>query len=118
MAVTGSFTPGTGVLALLGDSSPNAVTASRNAAGTILANGGAVAIQGGTSTVANTTLIQAFGLAGSDALALDRPTVPCRAPTCSAAPATTRSPAATATTRCSARAATTAWSGTPATTPT
>jgi Ca2+-binding RTX toxin-like protein len=70
MAITGSFTPGAGLLALIGDSAPNTVTASWNAAGAILVNGGAVAIQGGTPTVANTSLIQTFGLAGNDALAL------------------------------------------------
>jgi Ca2+-binding RTX toxin-like protein len=71
MAILGTFTPGTGVLALFGDSNANAVTASRNGAGTILANGGAVAILGGTPTVANTSLIQAFGLGGNDTIALD-----------------------------------------------
>jgi Ca2+-binding RTX toxin-like protein len=71
MAVTGTFSPATGIVTMTGDSNPNAVTMSRNAAGQIFANGGAVAISGGTPTVANTSLIQAFGLAGADTLTLD-----------------------------------------------
>jgi Ca2+-binding RTX toxin-like protein len=71
MAITASFIPGTGVLTVIGDSLDDLVTLSRDAAGNILINGGAVAIQGGTATVANTTLIQAFGLAGADSIQLD-----------------------------------------------
>jgi Ca2+-binding RTX toxin-like protein len=44
---------------------------SSDAAGTILINGGAVPIQGGTTTVANTGLIQAFGQGGNDTISLD-----------------------------------------------
>ena len=44
---------------------------SRNAAGNILVNGGAVAVVGGTPTVANTGLMQIFGLSGQDTLSLD-----------------------------------------------
>jgi Ca2+-binding RTX toxin-like protein len=47
------------------------MTFSRNAAGNILVNGGAVAIKGGTATVGNTALIQAFGLGGNDVITLD-----------------------------------------------
>ena len=49
----------------------NTITVSRDAAGTILVNGGAVAVQGGTPTVANTTLIQVFGQGGNDTITLD-----------------------------------------------
>ena len=38
----------------------------RDAAGKLLINDGAVAIRGGTATVANTTLIQVFGQGGND----------------------------------------------------
>jgi Ca2+-binding RTX toxin-like protein len=70
MAVTGSFFNGT--LSLLGDNLDNSITASRNAAGTILINGGAVQIPGGvTPTVANTSLIQIFGQDGNDVISLD-----------------------------------------------
>ena len=58
MAVTASFIPGSGVLSIIADVLANTVTVSRNAAGMILVNGGAVAVQGGTPTVANTSLIQ------------------------------------------------------------
>ena len=46
----------------------NNIVTSRDAAGNILVNGGAVAIMGGTPTVANTTLIQVFGQAGNDTI--------------------------------------------------
>ena len=71
MAVTGTFSPGSGILGLFGDANDNTVTVSRNAAGTILANGGAIAISGGTPTVANTSLIQVFGQGGDDTITLD-----------------------------------------------
>jgi Ca2+-binding RTX toxin-like protein len=71
MAITATFVPGTGVLTVIGDSLDDLVTLSRDAAGNILINGGAVAIQGGAATVANTTLIQAFGLAGADSIQID-----------------------------------------------
>jgi Ca2+-binding RTX toxin-like protein len=71
MAITSSFIPATGVLTAFGDSAGNAITVSRDAAGTLLVNGGAVAIVGGDATVANTSLIQGFGLGGNDTIALD-----------------------------------------------
>ena len=74
MAISGSFIPATGVLTAFGDSAGNAITVSRDAAGTLLVNGGAVAIVGGKATVANTTTIQGFGLDGNDTIALDETT--------------------------------------------
>src|SRR5215211_83660 len=71
MAITATFLPASGLLSVFGDSLDNTVTASRNAAGAVLVNGGAVAVQGGTATVANTSLIQVFGQGGNDALALN-----------------------------------------------
>ena len=68
-AVTASFST-TGVLSVFGDTS---TTTSRSAAtrpGTILVNGGAVAVVGGTPTVANTSLIQVFGPGGNDTITL------------------------------------------------
>src|SRR5829696_8025763 len=62
-ATTGTFS--NGVLTVFGDNLANTVEISRNAAGTILVNGGAVAVKGGTPTVANTTQIQVFGLGGA-----------------------------------------------------
>src|SRR5690242_20104891 len=70
-AVTASFLPSAGILTVLGDSLDNTITVSRDAAGTILVNGGAVPVAGGTSTVANTSLIQVFGQAGNDNISLN-----------------------------------------------
>ena len=67
-AVTASFS--TGVLSVNGDSLANTITVSRNAAGTILVNGGAVTVVGGTATVANTSKIQVFGLGGNDVITI------------------------------------------------
>ena len=69
-AVTASFTPGAGQLTVIADNLNNNVTVSRDAAGKLLVNGGAVAVIGGTPTVANTALIQAFGLGGQDTITL------------------------------------------------
>src|SRR5215470_15391315 len=71
MAITASFLANAGVLSIFSDNLDNTVTVSRNAAGNILVNGGAVPVLGGTPTVANTALIQAFGLGGNDHLRLD-----------------------------------------------
>ena len=71
MAITARFLRGAGILTEFGDNLDNTLTTSRDAAGIILVNGGAVAVQGGTPTVANTSLIQVFGLGGNDTLTLD-----------------------------------------------
>src|SRR6185503_7167006 len=71
MAIKASFIPGAGLLSVFGDDLDNAVTISRNAAGLILINGGAVQITGGTPTVANTTQMLVFGQAGNDMLVID-----------------------------------------------
>ena len=68
-----------GVLTVTGDTLDNNVAVSRNAAGQILVNGGAVAVIGGTPTVANTALIQVFGLGGNDTSRSARSTARCRA---------------------------------------
>ena len=54
-----------------GDSAANNIAISRNAAGRILVNGGAVAVVGGTPTVANTALIRVFGLGDNDVISLN-----------------------------------------------
>src|SRR5215217_8019375 len=69
-AVTATFTPGSGTLSVFGDAANNSITISRDAAGKILVNGGAVAVTGGTPTVANTALIQVFGQGGNDTITL------------------------------------------------
>jgi Ca2+-binding RTX toxin-like protein len=71
MAITASFSPGAGLLSVFGDGVDDMINIARNAAGTILINGGAVVVQGGTPTVANTALMQVFGQGGNDTIALD-----------------------------------------------
>src|SRR5688572_1962646 len=71
-AVTASFSPSTGTLTVFGDNLANNIQISRNAAGQILVNGGAVQVVGGTPSVANTTLIQAFGQGNNDTITLNR----------------------------------------------
>ena len=105
MAITSTFDPTTGLLTTTGDDLANAITTSRNAAGTILINGGAVAVQGGTPTVANTALMQVFGQGDNDTITLDEANG--ALPSYTAATATTCSPAARAATSCSERPATT-----------
>jgi Ca2+-binding RTX toxin-like protein len=69
MATTATFL--SGILAVLGDSQGNTIAASRDAAGRILINNGAVPIDGGTATVANTDLIEMFGQGGNDNISLN-----------------------------------------------
>jgi Ca2+-binding RTX toxin-like protein len=71
MAITARFFANSGNLTEFGDALDNEIITSRNADGTILVNGGAVPISGGTPTVANTSLIQVFGLGGNDRITLD-----------------------------------------------
>jgi Ca2+-binding RTX toxin-like protein len=70
-AITATFIPGAGLLSVIGDSLDNTIEISRNAAGNILVNSGAVSIQGGTPTVANTALVQVFGQAGNDTITMN-----------------------------------------------
>src|SRR5262249_56444134 len=53
LSVTATFSAATGVLTVAGDDLDNTIVVSRDAAGTILVNNGAVAIQGGQATIAN-----------------------------------------------------------------
>ncbi len=71
-AVSATFSASAGVLTVFGDSLDNNVALSRNAAGQILVNGGAVPVLGGTPSVANTALMQVFGQAGNDTISLDQ----------------------------------------------
>ncbi|MFO0814052.1 MAG: calcium-binding protein [Gemmatales bacterium] len=68
-AVTATFSAG--MLSVFGDNLNNNIEVSRNAAGNILVNGGAVTIRGGTPTVANVSLIQVFGQEGHDTITLN-----------------------------------------------
>src|SRR5262245_18015812 len=60
-AVTATFLPGASTLSIFGDALDNTITVSRDAAGKILVNGGAVKLLGGPPHVANVALIHAFG---------------------------------------------------------
>jgi Ca2+-binding RTX toxin-like protein len=68
-ATTASFSAG--VLSVFGDNAANSIVIGRDAAGRILVNNGAIAVLGGTPTVANTSKIQVFGLGGNDTISLD-----------------------------------------------
>ena len=60
-----------GVLTVTGDNLDNTIEISRDAAGKLLVNGGAVKIKGSTPTVANTKQISVFGQGGHDAISLN-----------------------------------------------
>ena len=60
-----------GVLTVMGDNQDNTLIASRDSAGTILVNGGAIPVTGGVPTVTNTSLIRILGLGGNDALTVE-----------------------------------------------
>ena len=68
-ATTATFS--NGVLTVFGDAAANNIGVSRNAAGRILVNNGAVAVVGGTPTVANTALIRLFGQGDNDVISLN-----------------------------------------------
>src|SRR5687768_9889864 len=67
--VTASF--GAGVLTVVGDAQSNTITISRDAAGAIKVNGGAVSVSGGTPTVANTSSVSVLAQGGDDTVSLD-----------------------------------------------
>jgi Ca2+-binding RTX toxin-like protein len=66
------FIPQSGILAVIGNDSDNTLVVSRNAAGALLVNNGAVVIRGPVPTVANTALVQVFGRGGNDSLSMDQ----------------------------------------------
>ncbi len=68
-ATTATFS--SGVLTVSGDGADNSIAISRDAAGRILVNGGAIAVTGGTPTVANTAQIRVIGLGGNDTITLN-----------------------------------------------
>jgi len=69
-ATTAAFLANGNLLSVFGDSLDNVIDISRNAAGQILVNNGAVAVSGGSPTVANVELIQVFGQGGNDVIRL------------------------------------------------
>ena len=71
MAIKANLFPGARLLSISGDNADNTIMASRNAAGNILINNGAIPVVGGSPTVANTDTIDIFGQGGNDTIALD-----------------------------------------------
>ena len=125
MPITARFSPTAGLLSVFDDNLNNTIVVSRNVAGTIYINGGAVTVTGGTATVANTSLIQVFGTGGNDMISLDETNGALPAAqlfggagndTLSAARATICCSAAPAMTRCWVRPATICCSAATATT--
>ena len=55
MAIKATFSAGSALLSIFGDNADDSITASRDAAGRILVDGGSVAVVGGQPTVANTS---------------------------------------------------------------
>ena len=68
-ATTATFSAGE--LTVIGDSAANSIAVSRDAAGKILVNGGAITVTGGSPTVANTALIRILGQGGGDVISID-----------------------------------------------
>ena len=60
-----------GILTITGDELDNAVTVSRDVAGTLLVNDGAIPIEGGRPNSNSTSLIRMFGRKGNDVLSVD-----------------------------------------------
>jgi Ca2+-binding RTX toxin-like protein len=71
MAIKATFSSGAGLLSVFDDNLDNSIVASRDAAGNILINGGAVAVTGGQPTVANTATVQVFGTGGNDTISVN-----------------------------------------------
>lgn len=64
--IIASYSPASSILTVFGNAADNVIEVTRDSAGKLLVNGGAVRISGGTPTVANTTLIQLFAQGGND----------------------------------------------------
>ena len=63
LSVTASFAPDTGVLSVFGDNPSNNIVVSRDAAGHILIDGGAISVTGGAPIV--------IGQSGNDKISLE-----------------------------------------------
>src|SRR4051794_19884752 len=76
MPITATFDPNDQTLEIAGDANRNLIDVTQDA-GTIIINGGVIAIQGGLATTGNTSFISIEGGAGDDTLALaDDPFLP------------------------------------------
>src|SRR4051794_18186675 len=70
MTITANFSPSAALLSVFGDFQ-SSIKLSRDSAGNLLVNGGAVTVTGGRPTVANTTKIKVLGSAGNDTITID-----------------------------------------------
>jgi Ca2+-binding RTX toxin-like protein len=70
-ATVAQFNHGHGVLTILADAGGGTITVSRDAAGAIDVNGGAVAIHGSRATIGNVDRIVVIGRGGNDRITLD-----------------------------------------------
>jgi Ca2+-binding RTX toxin-like protein len=70
-AITASFAAESGILTVLGDEVANEIVISRDAAGHILVNAGAVPISGGIPTIVNTSKVSVHGMDGADVITMD-----------------------------------------------
>jgi len=70
-AVNAIFNAGTGTLSIVGDTAADQIVVTRDVAGLLRINDGAVSISGGAPSVANTSLIQIFGGDGADDISID-----------------------------------------------
>jgi Ca2+-binding RTX toxin-like protein len=71
MTITATYSAATRKLTANGSADAENITISRNVAGDIFVNGGAVPIKGGIPTVANTDLIEVLGLDLNDVITLN-----------------------------------------------
>jgi Ca2+-binding RTX toxin-like protein len=71
MPILSLFQPSVGLLTTFADGSDNTIQIGRDVAGRILVNNGAGLVLFGRPTVANTSLVQVFGLGGNDAVTLN-----------------------------------------------
>jgi Ca2+-binding RTX toxin-like protein len=76
VTINANFSPVSGLLSVIGDDANETITTSRDAAGNILVNAGAVSIVGGQPTVANTTDIVESGGSGDDTISLGNAVLP------------------------------------------
>src|SRR6187402_3178629 len=70
-AITATFSPADALLTVTGDGFSNTILVSRDAAGQIQINKGAVVSTGGTPSIVNTALIRVVGNAGNDTITFD-----------------------------------------------
>lgn len=71
MSFKGTYSSVLDRLIFADDNKSDTLTISRSQNGTVLGNGGSVSIAGGSSTISNTNIIEAFGNGGNDTIRID-----------------------------------------------